>query len=194
MNLNKIILVGRLTRDPEMRTIPSGQNVAQFGLATNRVWNDASGQKQEATEFHNIVAWRRLAEICAQYLKKGSLVLIEGRIQNRSWQGQDGQTKYRTEVVCESMQMGPRSASQGGGYPQAPAAPDASASPDASQGGPEKNNPAPADENLDTINVDEQGNQIEENNPGPTNSADDDSKAEANPGKPGEPGGTMMPF
>lgn len=110
MNLNKVILVGRLTKDPEARTTPSGQTVCNFGLATNRVWTDReTNQKQEKTEFHNIVLWRKLAEIAAQYLKKGSLVLIEGRMETRSWQDANGNKKYKTEVVAESMQLGPRS-------------------------------------------------------------------------------------
>lgn len=105
MDLNKAMLIGRLTRDPETRTIPSGQTVASFGLATNRIWTDQSGQKQEAVEFHNIVAWRRLAEICGQYLKKGSKVYIEGRLQTKNWDGQDGVKRYRTEVVAENLIM-----------------------------------------------------------------------------------------
>src|SRR3989344_4923197 len=108
MNLNKIFLIGNLTRDPELRSLPSGVNVASFGLATNRFYTK-DGQKQQDTQFHNIVAFGRLAEISKQYLNKGSLLMVEGRIQNRSWQGQDGQKKYRTEVVAESMQLGPRS-------------------------------------------------------------------------------------
>ena len=109
MNLNKIFLIGNLTRDPELRSLPSGQSVASFGIATNRFYTK-DGQKQQDTQFHNIVAFGRLAEISKQYLGKGSLLMVEGRIQNRSWQGQDGQKKYRTEVVAESMQLGPRSA------------------------------------------------------------------------------------
>lgn len=107
MNLNKAIIIGRLTQDPELRNTPSGQSVCSFGIATNRVWNQ-NNQKQEKTEFHNIVLWQKLAEIASQYLKKGSLVLIEGRIQTRSWQDQSGAKKYKTEIIGESMQMGPR--------------------------------------------------------------------------------------
>lgn len=105
MDLNKVMLIGNLTRDPETRTIPSGQTVTSFGLATNRVWTDASGQKQEVVEFHNIVAWRRLAEICDQYLRKGSKIYIEGRLQTRSWDGQDGIKRYRTEIIANNMIM-----------------------------------------------------------------------------------------
>lgn len=113
MNLNKIFLIGRLTNDPETKTIPSGQIVCTFGLATNRVWtNQETKQKQEKAEFHNIVLWRRLAEIASQYLNKGSLVLIEGRMQTRSWQDQTGNKRYKTEIVAENIQLGPRTFSQ----------------------------------------------------------------------------------
>ncbi len=108
MNLNKAILVGRLTRDPEVRSLPSGQQVASFGLATDRYYNDKAGQRQQQTEFHNVVFFGRTAEIASQYLKKGSLALIEGRIQTRSWQDAEGNKKYRTEVVGEMLQLGPR--------------------------------------------------------------------------------------
>ena len=105
MNLNKAMLIGNVVRDPEMRTTPSGQNVTSFSVATNRVWNDTNGQKQERAEFHNIVAWRRLAEISNQYLKKGSKVYIEGRLQTRSWDDPNGVKKYRTEIIAENMIM-----------------------------------------------------------------------------------------
>lgn len=108
MNLNKVLLLGNLTRDPESRVIPSGQQVVSFGVATNRIWNDASGAKQQKAEFHNVVAWGKLAQICGQYLKKGQLVYIEGRIETRVWDAQDGTKRNRTEIVAESMQMGPR--------------------------------------------------------------------------------------
>ncbi len=109
MNLNKAIIVGRLTQDPESRSTPSGQSVCSFGLATNRNWTDPqSKEKKESTEFHNIVAWGRLAEIISQYLKKGNLALIEGRIQTRSWEDQSGNKRYKTEIVAENLQMGPR--------------------------------------------------------------------------------------
>ncbi|OGD25616.1 hypothetical protein A2819_02595 [Candidatus Azambacteria bacterium RIFCSPHIGHO2_01_FULL_40_24] len=108
MNLNKAFILGNLTRDPELRQTPTGQNVASFGVATNRMWTDPAGNKQTQTEFHNVVVWGRLAEIASQYLAKGRLVFIEGRITNRSWQDQQGQKKYRTEIVAENMQLGPR--------------------------------------------------------------------------------------
>ncbi|MDD2731003.1 MAG: single-stranded DNA-binding protein [Candidatus Portnoybacteria bacterium] len=108
MNFNKVIVLGNLTRDPESRTLPSGQSVVSFSIATNRFYTDKSGQKQKAAEFHNIVAFGRLAEICSRYLSKGKLALVEGRLQTRSWQGQDGSKRWRTEIVMENMQLGPR--------------------------------------------------------------------------------------
>src|SRR3989344_5261282 len=99
MNLNKVFLIGRVAADPESRTTPSGQQVATIRIATNRVWNDrTSGQKNEQVEFHTIVAWGGLADICQKYLRKGQLVMFEGRLQTRSWQGQDGVKRYRTEI------------------------------------------------------------------------------------------------
>ncbi len=108
MNLNKVYLIGRLTADPESRTTQGGQTVTNFRMATNRVWTDSSGQKNESPEYHTIVAWGRLAEIASQYLRKGGLVMIEGRLQTRSWDAQDGSKRYRTEVVAETLQLGPR--------------------------------------------------------------------------------------
>ncbi len=105
MNLNKAMIIGNLTRDPEIKNTPSGLPVATFAVATNLVWKDQAGQKQEKVEFHNVVAWRRLAEICGQYLRKGSKVYIEGRLQTRDWVGQDGVKRYRTEIVAENMIM-----------------------------------------------------------------------------------------
>lgn len=105
MDLNKVMLIGRLTRDPESRTTPQGATVANFGIATGRVWKDQQGNRQEATEFHNIVAWRKLGEIAAQYLRKGKQVYIEGHLQTRSWDDQSGKKQYRTEVVADNMIM-----------------------------------------------------------------------------------------
>ena len=90
MNLNKIFVLGNLTRDPEVRALPSGQNVVNFAVATNRVWNDKNGQKQQDTQFHNVVVFGKMADTCAKYLNKGKMVLVEGRIQNRSWDAADG--------------------------------------------------------------------------------------------------------
>lgn len=108
MNLNKVFILGRLTANPQLRTTSSGQSVASFGVATNRAWTDKTGAKQQEVEYHNVVAWGRQAEIINQFLSKGSLVLIEGRMQTRSWQDQQGQNRKTTEIVCEKMQLGPR--------------------------------------------------------------------------------------
>jgi len=99
------MIIGRLTADPEARTTPQGITVTSFGVATNRVWKDQQGNQQERVEYHNIVAWRRLGEICAQYLAKGRQVYIEGHLQTRSWEGQDGKKNYRTEIVADNMIM-----------------------------------------------------------------------------------------
>lgn len=124
MYINKVMLFGNLTRDPELRALPSGGQVASFGLATNRVFKKADGSKQEATEFHNIVVFGRQAETSAQYLKKGSSVYIEGRIQSRSWDNKEGVKQYRTEIVAETVQFGPRAGgATGGGNYSADAAP-----------------------------------------------------------------------
>lgn len=105
MDLNRVTIIGRLTRDPELRSLPSGRSVASFSVATNRVWSDANGQKQKQVEYHNIVAWARLAETASQYLKKGSQVYVEGRLQTRDWTAQDGSKKSRTEIICENFIM-----------------------------------------------------------------------------------------
>jgi len=110
MNLNKAILVGRLTQDPQSRTLPSGQSVVSFGLATGRFYTDKNGEKKQQTEFHNIVMFGKLAEIASQYLTKGSLTLIEGRLQTRSWQDSSGNQRRRTEIIAERLQLGPKSA------------------------------------------------------------------------------------
>ena len=126
MYINKAILFGNLTRDPELRSLPSGMNVCNFSIATNRVYRDREGKKQEQTDFHNVVVFGRQADTVAQYLKKGSSVFIEGRIQTRSWDDKtSGEKKYRTEVVADRVQFGPkpggggRSAGSGQGGGQA---------------------------------------------------------------------------
>lgn len=113
MYLNKALVYGNLTRDPELRSLPSGMQVTTFSIATNRVWKDKDGAKQESSEFHNIVVFGRQAETVAQYLKKGSGALVEGRMQTRSWES-DGVKKYRTEIVADRVQFGPRGGSGGG--------------------------------------------------------------------------------
>lgn len=112
MNLNKTFLLGNLTSEPELKNLPSGQSVCTFRIATNRMWtNKETGQKQQAAEYHNIVAWRHLANIASQYLNKGSLVFVEGRLQTRSWDDPSGIKKYKTEIVAENIQLGPRNSS-----------------------------------------------------------------------------------
>src|SRR3989338_1679589 len=112
MNLNKVILIGRLTADPDLRTTPSGTHVVSFSIATNRNWTDKDGNKKEETEFHNIVAWGRQADVVNQYSKKGALIMIEGRLQTRSWEDKEGQTRRTTEVIAERIQLGPRAFNQ----------------------------------------------------------------------------------
>ncbi len=114
MYLNKALVIGNLTRDPEVKALPSGIQVSTFSVATNRVWKDKNGAKQESVDFHNVVVFGRQAETVGQYLKKGSSVLVEGRMQTRSWDGQDGVKKYRTEIVADRVQFGPRSAGSAG--------------------------------------------------------------------------------
>jgi single-strand DNA-binding protein len=121
-SLNKATIIGNLTRDPEMRQTTSGQNVCSFSIATNRTWKGNDGQKQEQVEYHNVVAWGKLAEICGQYLQKGKKVYIDGRLQTRDWEGKDGVRRYRTEIVAENMIMLSRGGDGGGGSfaPNAP--------------------------------------------------------------------------
>ena len=164
MDFNKVILVGRVTANPELRTTPGGQSVTTVGIATNRVWTDKAGAKQEATEFTSVVMWGRTAEIATQYLVKGATVLIEGRLQTRSWEDKQGQQRKTTEVLCERMQLGPRPMGQG-----APAGSYASKSqPTGSNGGSTPSNGSgaptvasaaqkPADEELPVINFEEEG-------------------------------------
>jgi single-strand DNA-binding protein len=109
MNLNKVFIIGRLAADPESRATPTGQTLVTMRVATNRVWNDKNtGEKQERTEFHTVIAWGNLGEIASKYLRRGQLVFFEGHLQTRSWQGQDGIKRYRTEIVAENMQLGPK--------------------------------------------------------------------------------------
>ncbi|MDI6778492.1 MAG: single-stranded DNA-binding protein [Patescibacteria group bacterium] len=168
MALNKVLLIGNLTRDPELRSTSSGQSVANFGLATNRVWKDPNtGERKEAVEFHNIVVWRRLAEIAGQYLRKGSKIFIEGRIQTRSWQDQSGSKRYMTEIVAENLQMldrKPPASPSLGGQGASPFQPASPASP--SLGGPNRDKQAPAQatppqpEEIPTIQIDENQDEV----------------------------------
>lgn len=115
MYLNKAFVFGNLTRDPELRALPSGMNVCSFSVATNRVYRDRDGKKQEQTDFHNVVVFGRQADTVAQYMKKGRSVFVEGRMQTRSWEGKDGEKKYRTEIVADRVQFGPGGQSGQGG-------------------------------------------------------------------------------
>ena len=143
MNLNKAMIIGNITRDPEVRTTTNGISVTSFGVATNFSWTDSSGQRQEKAEFHNVVAWRKLAEICGQYLRKGSKVYIEGRLQTRSWDDQSGNKRYITEIVTDNMIM---LDSKGSSSSSAPA----------------ESTSAPSEENPPTIEVDEPTNNSNE--------------------------------
>ncbi len=125
MNLNKVFIIGRVTADPQLRNTAGGQAVTSFGVATNRVWTDKAGAKQESAEFHNVVVWGRQAEVATQYLVKGSEVMIEGRLQTRSWTDKNGQLRKTTEIISERLQLGarPMGYAKGGGakQPQPPA-------------------------------------------------------------------------
>lgn len=109
MNLNQVNLIGRVTRDPELRALPSGTKVVSIGVATNSTWKDKEGEKKEEVEFHNVVAFSKLAEIIGQYVRKGQLIYIEGRLKTTSWE-KDGAKRYKTEIVAQNMQMGPKAA------------------------------------------------------------------------------------
>ncbi|RJQ29340.1 single-stranded DNA-binding protein [Candidatus Parcubacteria bacterium] len=113
MNLNKVFIIGRLTVDPQLKTTPGGQSVVTLGVATNRVWTGKTGGRQEETEYHNVVVWGKQAEVASQFLAKGSTVFIEGRLRTRSWKDKQGQNRKTTEIVCERMQLGPRSSGAG---------------------------------------------------------------------------------
>jgi single-strand DNA-binding protein len=141
MDLNRATIIGRLTRDPEMRTTPNGRSVTTIALATNRSWTDQAGAKQEKVEYHNCVLWGKLAEIAGQYLAKGRRAYVEGRIETRDWTDQSGVKKYRTEIVVENLIMldGPRSAGSGAPMPA-----------DAAQG-----NPPPKDDDASEIRVED---------------------------------------
>jgi single-strand DNA-binding protein len=136
MYINKAIIYGNLTRDPELKSLPSGSEVCEFGVATNRVWKDKNGAKQESVDYHNIVVFGRQAGIAKQYLHKGSGLFLEGRIQNRSWDAQDGTKKYRSEIVVERFQFGPKGGSTAGGSYENQSAPKAPDSAKASSGEP----------------------------------------------------------
>jgi len=148
MNVNKVLLVGRLTRDPEIRTTASGQSVASINIATNSFWKDKNGQKQERTEFHNVVLWGRLAEIAGQYMVKGAEAYIEGRLQTRKYTAKDGTERRTTEIVGENMQLGAKPQNR----PYTPSAPINQATPNQGEKMPE--------EAIPTINLDEEQDEV----------------------------------
>ncbi len=157
MYLNKVYIIGNLTQDPELKSLPSGSSVANFGLATNRSYSDKSGNRQEQTEYHNIVAYGKQAEIISQYLRKGSMMMVEGRLQTRSWEAQDGQKKYKTEIIIENFQMGPKGANSGGGSRGG------SSSYGGGQSAPQNRRQAPQQqEELPTVDLDEDEIDLEE--------------------------------
>ena len=160
MYLNKVYLIGNLTRDPELKSLPTGNKVTQFSIATNRVYKLENGTKQESTEYHNIVVFGRQAETSAQYLKKGQNVLIEGRIQTRSWDDKtSGEKKYRTEIVAESVQFGSKTGGDGASNYQAGSSDNNSASGQSSNAGTASKSStaqSSADAGLDTIDYGEE--------------------------------------
>ncbi len=165
MNLNKAMIIGNLTRDPEVRTTPSGQTVASFGVATNLIWNDANGQKQQKVEFHNVVAWRKLGEICGTYLKKGKQVYIEGRLQTRDWVGQDGVRRYRTEIIADNMIMlGSPAGSGGSNYQSGGNAPTNTEQRSYPRQNPSFENQNQNSENIPTIDADMPSNVMPDEN------------------------------
>lgn len=149
MNLNKVIIIGRVTADPQLRTTPGGQSVTTIGVATNRTWMDKNNQKQEETEFHNVVIWGRQAEVAAQFLTKGATVMIEGRLRTRSWTDKTGGQRKTTEIMSERMQLGPRP--MGGGAPRGGGDPFSAPASSA----PMKEVEAPSEE-IPTINLEEE--------------------------------------
>ena len=151
MNVNKVILVGRLTRDPEIRTTPTGQSVATIGMATNNFWTDKGGQKQEKTEYHTVILWGRQAEIAGQYLTKGQELFVEGRLQTREYTAKDGSQRRTTEVVGENMQLGSRAGGAStSGNNSAPRA-------QSNTGAPQRNTESmPTEEEIPTINLDDE--------------------------------------
>lgn len=146
MNLNKAFIIGRLTADPQLRTTPGGQSVVTLSVATNRVWTGKTGGKQEEVEYHNVVVWGKQAEVVSQFLTKGSMVFIEGRIRTRSWTDKQGQTRKTTEIVCERLQLGPRPAG-GGGRGRAPQGAEA----------PSGEKQSPPAEEIPVINLEDEG-------------------------------------
>ncbi|HLD18007.1 MAG TPA: single-stranded DNA-binding protein [Patescibacteria group bacterium] len=161
--LNRATILGNVTRDPETRQVASGQTVCTFGVATNRSWTDPTGQKQEQTEFHNVVAWGKLAEICGQFLAKGRKLYVEGRLQTRDWEGQDGIRRFRTEIIAENVILFDRTPTGSGGegsgyatrYTTSPAAPKSTSPSTASSMPVDGSAPAAAADGEEEIRVEE---------------------------------------
>jgi len=154
MYLNKVILFGNLTQDPELKSLPNGNSVVNFGLATNRTWKDQQGQKQESVEYHSLVGYGKPAEIIYQYMKKGSSIMTEGRLQTRSWESQDGKKNYKTEVIIENFQLGPKSTSGNIGNNNYAQKKSSSTS--------QNNNESIPSEELPTVNIDDDEINLEE--------------------------------
>lgn len=152
MNVNKVILVGRLTRDPEIRNTPGGQTVANISLATNRFWKDKNGQRQDKTEFHTVILWGRLAEISGQYLTKGQEAFIEGRLETRKYTAKDGSERRVTEIIAENMQLGSRAQSGAGSTGSNYNRPSSNQS--------QNNDSRSKEEEIPTINLDEEREEI----------------------------------
>jgi single-strand DNA-binding protein len=150
MYINKALIYGNLTRDPEMKALPSGISVSSFGVATNRTWKDKNGAKQESVDFHNVVAFGKQAELIHQYCKKGSPIFVDGRIQTRSWDDKEGKKQYRTEIVIENFQFGPKAGGAASDYSGGAHSSSASAAPKG------KSAPAAAAPELDTIEYPEE--------------------------------------
>lgn len=160
MNLNKVFLIGNLTSDPETRNTPSGDTVCTFRMATNRIWNDKkTGERQQKTEYHTVVTWRKLADIASQYLAKGRMVFIEGRIQTRTWEDSSGNKHYKTEIIAENLQLGPRPTNSG----QATTSTTKTTKPMGSNKKKEKENPKESTEDIPTIEEGDEG-EIDVNN------------------------------
>lgn len=153
MYINKALIYGNLTRDPEMKALPSGISVTSFGVATNRTWKDKNGVKQESADFHNVVAFGKQAELVHQYCKKGSPIFVDGRIQTRSWDDKEGKKQYRTEIIIENFQFGPKGGASSGGEYSGGA--NSSSAPAAGASAP-KAKAAPAQPELDTIEYPEE--------------------------------------
>lgn len=160
MDLNKVLIVGRMTGVPELRRTPGGLSVTSFGVATNHVSKDKAGNRKEETEFHNIVAWGRQAEVASQFLTKGAMVLIEGRLQTRSWQDKQGGARKTTEIICERLQLGPKPSGAGGGGNFAPRGNNA-----APAGGAASGTDAPIEEEIPVINLEDEPEQPTEDIP-----------------------------